>query len=314
MRVLVMGSGGLGGYFGGLLAQAGEDVGFVARGAHLDALKERGLKVQSVHGDFQLPVQAMENPAQFGVADLVLFAVKGYDSETAAKQLLPALGAETAVLSLQNGVNAVERLEPILGAGRVLPGAVYIIASIVEPGVIEQASAARRIVFGEPHGPRTPRVEHTADALRNAGAEVDVRDEVEVALWEKYVYICALSGLTGLTRCSIGPILACEETSRLYDDALREGYAVGRAAGVEIDEGIVERFVAIANHLPPESKSSLLYDLEHGKPLEIEILSGHLVRLAEQYDVDVPVQRVIAADLRLANSLVSTGPAGAGKR
>ncbi|HVC31820.1 MAG TPA: 2-dehydropantoate 2-reductase, partial [Steroidobacteraceae bacterium] len=205
MRILVMGSGGVGGYFGGLLARSGEDVGFVARGAHLAAMQARGLAVRSPHGDFQIPVRAIQDPGEFGAADLILFCVKAYDSEPAARQALGAAGAETAILSLQNGVNAVERLERLFGAGHVLPGTVYVDAAIAEPGVISQTSSYRRIVFGEPHGSISPRVERIAEALRRAGADADPRDEIDSGLWEKYHHICALSGMTGMTRSSIGP-------------------------------------------------------------------------------------------------------------
>lgn len=300
MRILVMGSGGVGGYFGGLLARAGEDVGFVARGAHLTALRQ-GLRVQSVHGDFVLPVQAVENPAEFGEADVVLFTVKAYDSERAAQQLQPAIGQQTAVLSLQNGVNAVERLEPYFGEGRVLPGTVYVDAAIAAPGVIVQTSEYRRIVFGEPRGLRSQRVERIAEALGRAGAIADPRDNVLTGLWEKYHHICALSGMTGMTRASIGPILACPDTRELYHESVREVNAVCRAAGIAIDPQIVERTIASAYAMKPETKSSLLFDLEHGKPLEVEILSGYLVDLGARLGVQTPVQRVIAAALRLAN-------------
>lgn len=305
MRILVMGSGGVGGYFGALLAQAGEEVAFVARGAHLAALQTRGITVHSVHGDFQRFVRAMQDPAVFGRADLVLFCVKAYDSESAAGQLQPCLGPETAVLSLQNGVNAVERLEPFFGEGRVLPGTVYVDAAIEASGVIRQTSSYRRIVFGEARGRRSERVERIAEVLRAAGADVDPRDDVMVGLWEKYHHICALSGMTGMTRGPIGPILACPDTRELYYDSVREVYAVCRAAGVGVDEGIVDRTIVLAQQAPPQTKSSLLYDLEHSKPLEIEILSGHLVNLGRQLGVPTPVQRVVAAALRLADEAIS---------
>ena len=320
MRILVMGSGGVGGYFGGLLARSGEEVAFVARGAHLAALQSRGLRIRSVHGDFDVAARAMQDPAELGAADLILFCVKAYDSETAANQLRPALGGRTVVLSLQNGVNAVERLEPFFGKGNVLPGAVYVDASIAAPGVIEQRSAFRRIVLGEAKGPASQRVERIADALRRAGAEVEARDDMMAALWEKYHYICALSGMTGATRSSIGPILACPDTRELFDDAVREVYAVCLAEGISIDAGIVDRTLAMARHARPGTKSSLLHDLEQGKPLEVEILSGYLARRAKALGVAAPVQRVLAASLRLANSintgtnagLDSSQPAGGG--
>lgn len=301
MRILVMGSGGVGGYFGGLLAKAGEDVGFVARGAHLVALQAEGLRVESVHGDFQAPVRAMSDPAEFGIADLVLFCVKAYDSEAAARLVRPVVAPNTSVLSFQNGVNAVERLEPLLGAGHVLPGIAYVDASIAAPGVIRQPSTYRRLVFGEPRGSISPRVEAIAAALRGSGAEVELRDDIEVALWEKYHHICALSGMTGLTRSPIGPILACPDTRMLYEESVQEVYAVARAAGIGIDPGIVERALTMARTMQPQAASSLHYDLEHGKPLEIEVLSGYLVTLAQRLGVATPVQRVIAGALRLAN-------------
>jgi 2-dehydropantoate 2-reductase len=260
-----------------------------------------------VHGDFSIPVRAMQDPAEFGIADYILFCVKAYDSEAAAQQVRACLGPESAVVSLQNGVNAVERLDPLLGEGRVLPGAVYVDASIAAPGVIEQRSAFRRVLLGEVRGPVSSRVQRVADALERSGAEVERRDDMRAALWEKYHYICALSGMTGATRASVGAILSCQDTRELFGDAVREVYAVCRAEGVHLDAGIVNKTIERALQAKPETKSSLLYDLEHNKPLEIEILSGYLVERAKELGVPTPVHRVLAASLRLADSLNRSG-------
>ena len=213
MRVTVMGSGGTGGYFGGLLARAGEEVTFVARGAHLAAIRARGLTVRSrLAGNFTVPARATDDPAESGPADLVLFCVKSYDTESAAERLRPAVGPDTVILPVQNGIDGAERIGRVVGLERVIGGLAAVSSVVEAPGIIEHRAGPDVIQLGELDGPPSARAQRIADALRRAGVKAQVRPDMRVALWEKFVLICGLSGLTALTRLPVGAVLACPET------------------------------------------------------------------------------------------------------
>lgn len=301
MRITVMGAGGLGGYFGGLLARAGHEVGFVARGAHLAALRERGLRVRSVHGDFELPVQAVHHPAELPPAELVLFCVKTYDTEAAARQLRGALAPGGAVLTLQNGIGNAEQIDAILGPGTALAGAAHIESAIGEPGEIIQSSPIRRITFGELDGRRTERAERILAALQEAGIEAILTDQVQTVLWTKLLFIAAMAGLTSLTRRTLGEVLDFPPTRRLFRAALVEGQAVAEATGVSLPDNVVEEVERTAAGMAPGMRSSMQKDLERGRKLEIEALNGAIVRLGERHGVPTPVNAVIYAALALEN-------------
>ncbi len=305
MKIAILGAGAVGGYYGGLLARSGNEVTFIARGAHLAAIRERGLRVESVHGDFEVcPAQATDDPATVGPVDLVLVTVKSYGLEEAAVAARSLVGPETCVLPLLNGLDAAERLAAVLGDGPVLAGLTHISASVVAPGVIRQVSPLRRITFGERDGTITPRAGRIRDTLAAGGIEVVLTPAVEVALWEKFVFIASIGGVCSLARLPIGPVLALPETRQLYLDALREVEAVGRARGVALPADIVEQTLRLTEGFAPQTKPSLLADLEAGRPLELEALSGTVVRYGRQAGVPTPVHRVIYAALkpRLASS------------
>lgn len=298
MRIAVMGSGGVGGYFGGLLARAGADVTLIARGAHLAAMRERGLAVRSAVGDFVTPVRATDDPASVGRVELLLFAVKGYDTEEAAERCRPLVGEGTSVLCLQNGVDNEEKLAALLGPQAVLGGVVHILSGLAEPGVIAQTGGPRTIRFGEMGGERTPRLESIRAALAAAGIQVAVTDRIRVELWEKFVFICAQGGITALTRLGIGEILACPETARLYREVMEEIARVGRGSGVPLTEESVGRGLAFARSLAPSMRSSLADDLERGRRLEVESLPGAVVRYGAAAGVPTPLNSMIYACLR----------------
>jgi 2-dehydropantoate 2-reductase len=244
MRVTVMGSGGTGGYFGGLLARAGEDVTFIARGAHLAAIRENGLTVRSrLVGDFRVPARATDDPAESGPADLVLFCVKAYDTESAAERLRPALGPDTVILPVQNGVDSAERIGRVVGADHVIAGLAGVSSVVAAPGIIEHRAGPDVIQLGELDRPPSARAERIADTLRRAGTKAQVRPDMRVALWEKFVLICGLSGLTALTRLPVGAVLACPETRTLFRQVMEETEAVGRAEGAAVTDGHVERML-----------------------------------------------------------------------
>jgi 2-dehydropantoate 2-reductase len=299
MRVLVMGTGGTGGYFGGLLARAGEDVTFVARGAHLEAIRAAGLTVRSrILGDFHMPARAVADPGAVGPVDLVLFCVKAYDTESAAAALRPAIGADTVILPVQNGIDGAERIGRVLGPGHVVGGLAAVSSVIEAPGVIDHRAGPGRIELGELDGGSSARTERIAAALRNAGIPVALRPDIRVALWEKFVLICGLSGLTALTRLPIGAVLACPETRALLEACLAETEAVGRARSVPLPEGCAARTMAFFGQADPRVRGSLYYDLVAGRRLEIETLNGTVVRLGRAAGVPTPANFAIHAALR----------------
>lgn len=301
MRIAILGAGGVGGYYGGLLARSGHDVAFVARGAHLTALQEQGLRVESVHGDFKVrPVQATDKPGEIGPVDLVLVAVKNYDLDTAAEAVRPLVSPDTAVLPLLNGLDAAERLAAVVGDGPMLAGLTHISSSVAAPGLIRQISRVRRITLGERDGAVTARVRRIGEALALSGIEVIVSDQIDVALWDKFLFIASISGLCCLARQPMGTVLGTAETRQLYIDALREVEAVARARHVALAPGIVERTLAMSEGFAPETRPSMLVDLEAGRRIELEALSGAVVRQGRAVGVDTPVHSVAYAALKAA--------------
>lgn len=302
MRVAILGSGAVGGYYGALLARAGHDVAFVARGAHLEAIRAHGLRVRSAAvGDFAAHGRADSDPSTLGEADLVIVAVKTYDNGTALPLLMPLLGAETTVLTLQNGVDGADEVAAVAGKERVLAGATYIATAIAEPGVIEQTGEHRRIVFGEVFeaaSEPTPRVRAIDAAMREADIHAEAVPDARPALWEKFVYLAAFAGLTGAARLPIGPL---RELPGFLDIALAacgEIAAVARAEGISLPDDLTARLQAYIEALPASTRSSLLIDLQSGKPIEVESLPGSVVRRAEAVGVDVPIMRTLYTVLR----------------
>lgn len=300
IKIAVMGAGGVGGYFGGRLARAGTEVAFIARGAHLQAMRERGLKVRAHDGDFEVePARACERPSEVGPVDLVLFCVKMWDVERAAAAVRPLVGEGTGVITLQNGVEAVDLVARSVGREHVLGGAAYVSAAMAEPGVIVQSGSIARIVFGELDGSPTPRARDFVEAGRAAGFDVELSDDVERDQWTKFVFICALSGVSTLTRHHLDRILHDPETRELFVACLRETAAVGRARGVRLPAEVVERALAYSAAVASQVRSSMLHDLEHRNRLELEWLNGAVARLGAEAGVPTPVSQFIYAALKL---------------
>lgn len=296
MKILVMGSGGVGGYFGGKLAHSGEEVTFVARGEHLRAIQTKGLTVKSVGGDFHVTARAVEEPAKAGPVDLVLFTVKSYDTESAAALVKPCVGPETVVLTLQNGIDNAEKIGQIVGAERVMAGAAYIFAVIESPGVINHTIAGR-FVFGELDGSDTPRGRSIAAACQRGGFRGEVSLNIRKVLWEKFALICG-QGMTASTRLGIGQIRSCPESRQMLQMAFEEVTALAVASGVAMDQGVVDRLMRVADALPPETRTSLYHDLAQGKRIEVEALHGTAVRLGQRYGVPTPMNFAIYAHLK----------------
>jgi 2-dehydropantoate 2-reductase len=298
MRLVVLGAGGVGGYFGARLARGGEAVTFVARGAHLEAIRRGGLRVRStLEGEYTVAVTAVEEVTGLPPADAVLVCVKSFDTEAALARVRPVVGPETAVLSLQNGVDNAERIDAVLGPGHAVGGAAYVFAAIEAPGVIAHRFAGR-VVLGELDGPPRPRAERLRDAFAGAGVPVELSADIRRVLWEKYLLICAQAGLTALTRCPSGVLRAVPETWRLYRVILEELAALARAAGLALPADTVERIMTIAAGLAPETASSLQHDLLAGNRLELEGLHGHAVGLAARLGVPLPTVFAVYALLK----------------
>jgi 2-dehydropantoate 2-reductase len=295
MKIAVMGSGGVGGFYGGRLAHAGCDVAFVARGAHLAALRERGLTIENeAQGDIHLPkVTVTDDPATIGKVDLVLISVKLWDSEAAVRAVKPIVGPETAVLSLQNGVMKDDILRREFGEQAVMGGVGYVATHISRPGVIHQTGTLQRMVFGEYDGRRSRRAERLLAAALKAGIQAELSPDVRRAIWEKYVFLVGLSGTTATIRSTIGPIRENPRTRAFLYDLMKEVVAVGRAHGVALPEDYAAQRLAFADSVPADMTSSMHHDLEHGNPLEVEWLSGGVVKLGEQVGVPTPANRAV---------------------
>jgi len=301
MRVLVMGAGALGGCYGAALAQHGHDVTFVARGEHLAALQARGLEIR--HGEERTllkPVRAVSTPAEAGSGfDLILFAVKGYDIDTAAVALRPVLGPDTAVLPFQNGVETVDRLAALLGPEHVLAGVSYIRAGRPAPGVLEFVSHLRPTIIGEQSGRLTPRVESIATALREAGIDVVVSDHPQRAIWEKFVGIVALGTITSACASPIGPIRETAEGQALLRTLLAEAVAVAQAADVALPAETLDQMLGIVAAMPPTNSTSLRDDFERGHRTELDLLTGALVRYGRDLGVPTPAFAALYAVLKV---------------
>lgn len=300
MKIAIMGAGGIGGFYGGLLARAGEDVIFIARGPHLDAMRNNGLRVLSHFGDFDLPtVNATDDPAQVGPVELVVMTTKAYGLEAAARAIQPMVDAETLVLPLLNGVDIAERIGAVIAAEHVLGGLAKISSAIAEPGVIRQTSPFQQVLFGEFSGEPSPRVRAVEAVLKGAQIDAVLTPHIERELWNKFLFLAATAGMCALTRQPVGPVRSDPDTRELLESSMREIEAVARRKGVDLDEGIVAAALQGLPPPPPDMRPSMLLDLERGKPLELDALNGTVVRLGAELGVPTPVNRFIYAALKL---------------
>jgi 2-dehydropantoate 2-reductase len=294
MQIAVMAAGAVGGYFGARLAQAGHDVAFVARGRQLEALRTRGLRVESPLGDIHLPaVQVTADPATIGAVDLVLFSVKLWDTLEAAQAIKPLLGADTAVVSFQNGVVKDDILRQVLGTGHVIGGLCYIAATIAEPGLIRHSGRLQKLVFGEYDGSLSPRVRQFRDACASSGIDAEVSDQIERAIWEKFVFLVGLSGTTSLARTPIGPIRSHPRSRAFLRDVMEEVVQVARAQGVPLPSDYADERLAFTDTVPASMTSSMHHDLEQGNRLEVPWLSGDVVGRGAGLGVATPCNRAI---------------------
>jgi 2-dehydropantoate 2-reductase len=299
MKILIMGTGGVGGYYGGLLAQQGNEVTFISRGAHLYAIRHEGLKVKSVHGDFKVfPADATEDPAKLEQpVDLILFCVKTYSTDEAAEAIRPAVGPGTVVMSLQNGVEAAERIGKIVGQEHMLGATTWLSAAVEAPGVIKQVSQFRRIVFGELDGNRTERIQSIYEVLNQTGITVEIAEDIRKVLWTKLVFITAVSSIGSLTRMPMGDYRSIPETRELLTRLMQEVESVARAQGVNLDQDVVQNWLKFIDDAAPQIKPSMQLDVEGGRRTELESMIGVVGRKGRELGVPTPIADFVYASL-----------------
>jgi 2-dehydropantoate 2-reductase len=303
-----MGSGGVGGYFGGRLAHAGAEVHFIARGTHFAAMRQSGLRIEGGPRPIHVPkVSVTDDPATIGTADIVMMCVKLWDTESAARSLLPIMGPHTGVISFQNGVQKDDMLRPIFGNAAMMGGVAYVGTAIGRPGVIAQTGALQRLVLGEYDGRRSQRLNDLHAACKHADIHVEVSDDIRRSIWEKFVVLVAMSGATTAMRRTIGPIRSHPLTREFLLDLAREVVAVGRAHGVNLPADYAQQRIPFFDQWPPEMTTSMHHDLQGGKPLELQWLAGGVVELGMRVGVPTPMNRAVR-DILLLHAAGATRP------
>jgi 2-dehydropantoate 2-reductase len=298
MKIMIMGTGGVGGYYGGLLAQHGNDVTFISRGAHLYAIRHEGLKVKSVQGDFTIsPANATDDPANVGLVDLILFCVKTYNTDEAAEAIRPVVGPQTVVMSLQNGIDAAERIGKAVGIEHVLGGATWLSSAVEAPGVIKQVSQFRRIVFGELGDGRSARIESIYEVLNNTGITVEVSENIQKVLWTKFVFIAAVSSIGSLTRLPMGDYRSVPEARALLTGIMQDVEAVARARGIALEDDVVAKSLEFIDNSGPHIKPSMQLDVETGHRTELESMVGVIGQKGRELGVPTPTADFVYASL-----------------
>jgi 2-dehydropantoate 2-reductase len=298
MRVAVIGAGGVGGYYGGMLARSGVDVTFIARGTQLEAIRSNGLTVKTTHvGEFTVPVQATSDPNAVGPVELVLVCVKTYDTDTAVQMLTPLIHADTIVMSLQNGVEKEERIGRVVGNEHVLGALTYVSSRVESPGVIHQ-SWVQKLAFGELNGQASARTQHLLRLFERAEIAAEVAPDIRVAMWGKLLGVSAFTAVCCVTRLPGAAITSYPEISALFWGAMEEGLAVARASGVAMPDNFLDQSRGIVAGINPMMRPSMYYDLEAGKPLELEAMVGVVVRLGEKHEVSTPLTFALYAALK----------------
>jgi len=299
MRIVVFGTGGVGGYFGGRLAQAGEDVTFIARGEHLRAIRSNGLKVDSPSGDFVInPAKATDNVGEVGATDLVILGVKAWQVPEAARAIKPLVGPNTTVLPLQNGVDAVPQLVEALGSENIVGGLCRIVSYVVEPGHIRHAGFAPTIIIGELDNRRTERIAKIDGVFKHAGLDTTIAGNIQVALWTKFLFIASFSGVGALANAPAGVLRSDPKWRALMQSAMEEIYTLAHARGVDLPSDSVAKVMAAVDGLPDDATSSMQRDIAAGKPSEVESQNGAVVRMAHESAVAVPTHTLIYQTLK----------------
>jgi len=304
VKIGIMGTGGVGGYLGGLLVRAGFDVHFVARGKHLRTIQDEGLQVISGQGSYRVRVHATADPDDIGPVDLLLFCVKSYDTAEVAQLIAPMVEDETMILTIQNGIDNLEKLVELYEESRVLGGTAFIEVSIASPGVIVHTGSPGRLTFGELSGERTERVERVAEAFKKAHIDVEVSPHIVRVLWSKFLFICGVHGVCTLSRSPLGMTLSYPDTRQLLQGVMKEVEMLARHRGIDLEENVVEESIALAESYNKEFKPSMLRDLEWRKPMEINAINGLVVKMGQEAGIATPLNQVISACLKLENQKI----------
>ena len=289
MKITVMGAGGIGGCYGGLLAQAGNDVTLIARGAHLAAIKEKGLQLIQPEGDFTVAVAATDDPSQVGPVELVIFSVKAHQNSKAIPLIEPLIGEDTTILTIQNGVESAEELGQDYGAERVLPGSAYLLSNITSPGVIKQLSLVPRVAFGESNGDRSQRAIAIRDTFCEANIEAELSDNISKALWSKLLYNSPANAMASAARLSPRDLIEYPHGAAMFRSAIQEVANVGTAYGIPFGQDDVQGAMDLITARPMGARGSMQADLEAGRPLELEAIVGSVRRIGRKVNVPTPV-------------------------
>lgn len=299
MKIHVIGAGGIGGYFGGLLAKSGTDVTFVARGENYKALKDNGLAVKSVVGDFKIKsIKVIQSISEIKDPELIIFSIKTYDTDGVAKELALVINRKTVVITFQNGVDNDNQIKKSIKNAQVYPGVAYVITVKTRPGLIEQTGGLRKLIFGDRHNPNNPKLKGVERLMKDANIDAVVSDDITRDIWKKFMFICPFSGLTALHRKTIGEILFNPGTKKQYENCLKEAISVAKAKDVNVSDIAFEEIMKISENTVPGSKSSLLLDIENNRKNEIETLNGTLVRFARKQKIYVPINELIYKSIK----------------
>lgn len=304
MKIGVVGTGGVGGYFGGLMARAGFDIHFVARGKHRQAILEEGLQIVSPQGSFRVMIHVTSEPDEIGPVDLLLFCVKSYDTLDAARSIAGMVEEGTTILSLQNGIDNVDKLIQYFGEDKVIGGTAFIESSIASPGVVSHIGNPGRIVFGELSGGRTGRIEAILDVLLKAGIDAEATGNIQRVLWSKFLFICGVHGVSTLSRAPLGLVFAYPETRELVVGVMREVEELARRRGIDLPDQVVADAIDLAQSYYRKFKCSMLRDLEWRRPMEIDALNGMVVKLGKEIGTDTPLNQAIYACLKIENQKI----------
>ena len=300
MKFAVMGAGAVGGYFGGLLAQNGHEVTLIARGEHLNALQKNGLTVKSFHGDFHLKLNAVEDPKETGKVDVVLFTPKAYATKNAVEQIVPILDEDSLVINLQNGIDNEQIMADVIGEKRVLGGLTYIETTIEAPGIISQKSKKRDIVFGEMNGQITERAKILLEVFKDAGIPTVLSDNIQRDIWKKFMFLSSFSAITTITESTAGEVIEFKETDHLLRKLLEEVYLLAKSYQIPLtEEDIEDSYQFAKTGLEPTTKSSMQRDFEKKKPLELDSLSGAVVKYAKMVNLKTPYHKMVYGVLTL---------------